>query len=66
MTKPKVEKVEEIKLHIEELEERIAPDLLIVTPQGTVIAPADGHASVAAGHGVVTDGDPCVPPDCGT
>ncbi len=60
MTNPKVEKVEELKLQVEELEERIAPALLIEAPHGTVTAPADGHASVAVGHGVVTDD--CTPP----
>jgi len=65
MKEPKV-KTKELKLHIEELEERIAPDLLIGTPQGTVTAPANSHAFVAAGNGVVTDeGGGCVPPDCG-
>ena len=64
MKESKVEEVKELTLHIEELEERIAPDLLIVTPQGTVTAPANSHASAAAGHGVVTDDGGCVPPDC--
>ncbi len=67
MKEPKLEKVEELKLQIEELEERIAPGVFTVTPpagpQGTVTPPVDGHALVAAGNGVVTD-FVCIPPSC--
>jgi len=60
MKEIKVER-EELKLHIEELEERIAPSFIVNTPgQGAITPPVNDQAEVATGHGVVTD-DRCGP-----